>query len=606
MSCAELRNYLSVPEVGRRYNLGTLTPTMGAFVPTSSGLYVPEGARVDPAPIDFARTYIRLSEVATDQVIPLDEFRLILRHIPLRNALAAISSVMCVLREPAADNSWEKLDRDSLDFFREPVRSRLAAKVAQGSVIHAPQLIMILAKLVLAHCPDVVPDDQVFTVPPPFLLLILADNVDVDQTDFEGRESGFVAQLNDLAVEVAANSYFYSAYREDSELALFWRRWIEMSSEAPSPSLSMTFEEIFQQSTGVTLRDQTAVAIALWAGCTTRKLAVQHLNNFQQNGWARERVESAISLISCPVDRYRTLIEEELSSHGLDWYFTTFARYPVIAFGDELVILDPKLLLRRCIGGLPRFDIESGLKRQGRIIEVNAFRAAFTHYSERYACEVFESLTGSVGVRRVYTDKDLKRAYKDEKVADIAVDYGTAWVVVEVTTSQAARDTVNAVSVGGLRQDIAMIMKEVEQVAATIDHLRQRQEQLIGERRENAVNFYPIIVLTEGYPNNPITTTLVREEAKRRGLLASNDVAPVELMNLGELDMVEGVAETHAPALPEILRLKQRSNFHADSIRNFLVGDPRFEPRRPRRVSRDFRRVFDDAVAVLGGDPTAE
>jgi hypothetical protein len=108
---------------------------------------------------------------------------------------------------------------------------------------------------------------------------------------------------------------------------------------------------------------------------------------------------------------------------------------------------------------------------------------------------------------------------------------------------------------------------------------------------------------TDGFPNNPAITSLIRDEVAARGLLKSPDIAPVEIMDLTEIDMVEGLAEGTGPALPDVLKLKHQSNFRADSVRNFLAADPRFSPRRPRRVAVDFKRVLSEIIAALGGKP---
>jgi len=155
-----------------------------------------------------------------------------------------------------------------------------------------------------------------------------------------------------------------------------------------------------------------------------------------------------------------------------------------VRFGEHVIVLDPALVLKRCFGPLPLFEIEDGLKAQGRHREFEAVKQAFADYTEIYAQQAFESLTGTVGVKRVFSDRDLKRTFKGKKVADVVIDYGDAWVVVEVTTSQAARSTVNGASVDGLAQDIKTILREAEQVSATINHIRRKPEALTGSRRK--------------------------------------------------------------------------------------------------------------------------
>jgi hypothetical protein len=347
-----------------------------------------------------------------------------------------------------------------------------------------------------------------------------------------------------------------------------------------------------------------AIAIALWSSCVNERQPIVNCRTYLSPlGWEPERVERLLSYIALPIDEYRRRIREELEQRSLDWHFTTFALFPLVRFEEDVIVLDPELLLRRCLGFIPFFDIQAGLVAQGRRSEVSAVRRAFDDYSERYVREALESLSGTASPKRVYSDKDLRRADNRRKMADVAVDYGDAWVVVEVTTHQASRDTVNAVSVSGLIRDRDALIEEAIQVQSTIDLIRQDQTALTGGPRESRVTFFPIIVLTEGFPNNPLVTSIVREELKSRNLLIAPDIAPLELIDVVELDMVEGVAETGGPTLPEILRLKAASNFHADSLGNFLIADARFSPKRPQRVADAFRRMFSEVVVALQGDP---
>jgi hypothetical protein len=211
-------------------------------------------------------------------------------------------------------------------------------------------------------------------------------------------------------------------------------------------------------------------------------------------------------------------------------------------------------------------------------------------------------MSGITFTRRVYREIDLKRAFTGSKTADLVVDYGSAWAVVEVSTHQIARDTVNGVSINGLRRDREAVLKEAIQVASTISRLRENERALTGSRPTSRKRFFPIILLTEGFPTNPLTTSAVREELRVRKILQEADVAPIEIIDVIELDMIEGAIEAGSCALPELLRCKEESNFHADSVRNFLVGDPRFVPRRPRRINGPLRRFFKAVARNMGRD----
>jgi hypothetical protein len=67
--------------------------------------------------------------------------------------------------------------------------------------------------------------------------------------------------------------------------------------------------------------------------------------------------------------------------------------------------------------------------------------------------------------------------------------------------------------------------------------------------------------------------------------------------------MIESIAEAGGPSLPEIFDAKARSNFAADSLRNFLTTSPEFDVERPARVSQIFSAPLMRVAARIG-EPT--
>lgn len=264
--------------------------------------------------------------------------------------------------------------------------------------------------------------------------------------------------------------------------------------------------------------------------------------------------------------------------------------------------MDPDLVLDRCIDFPLWYDIEHGLGLAGRKT-TPAIRQAYNEYSERHIGEVFQSITGHFQAQRVYLDKHLKKAYRGSSVADVAVDYGDAWVVVEVTTTPPQRHTVNASSITGLERDVEMIIAEAGQVSETINHLRSHPARLTGRPGMRVKEFFPVIVLAEGFPINFIVMGIVRDELSRRGILQEPGIALVELMTLGDLDVIEAMAEHRGSTLPDLLRAKATSAFWSDSIKNFVLSQPPYDLKRCARVAAGFNRFFSYVKkAIESGD----
>ncbi|MGC4821059.1 hypothetical protein [Micromonospora sp. DT63] len=593
---SSLGGYLAAPTAGRQSPLVGPVPHPRNYTRTAQGLWAPRSEQIDPNPLDNAKTYITFSDVADGQKIDGTYLIHLLRRVPIREALGVVALCMATIRRLDRGESARKLDRESLRFFKPPARDRVATALKEGSVLHAPQLLMVLAKLILRVSPDEVADEDRVTIPLPALLLVLADSIDADLPDNADPPS-----LNEIGLEMAANTNFHSRDRVDSRATSFLRRWIEMPAERRATPHQATMEESFAAACKFTINELAAFCVLLWMkaangnGCWTRPDEY-----FGRAGWRPDTVQKILQYISLPVGEYRQTMATEWDDRNLAWHFTTITRFPLVRFGDEVLALDPDLVLDRCIDFPLWYDIGHGLGPAGGRATLDV-RQAYDEYSERHVGEVFQSIVGRFQAQRVYLDRHLKKAYRGSSVADIAVDYGDAWVVVEVTTTPPQRHTVNASSITGFERDIEMVIEEVSQVSETIDRLRSNPARLTGRPGVRAREFFPVIVLAEGFPNNFIVTGIVRDELRRRGILQEAGIAPVELMTLGDLDVVEAMAEHQGSTLPDLLRGKAASAFRSDSIKNFILSQPSCDLKRCTRVAASFQRFFSyvkEAIAL--------
>jgi hypothetical protein len=313
---------------------------------------------------------------------------------------------------------------------------------------------------------------------------------------------------------------------------------------------------------------------------------------------------AALSLFSADVVTLRGLLLDETQNKGLVWSHDVLGRYPVVRADDGgLLVLDRNLLVRRIFGGLLALDIDAGLKGGTRTDRKRAKHVAgcLQHLAEVYALEIFEAVAGggSVGPR-VYGDAELKCAFArtGRRIADAAVDYGDAWVVVEVTTSKLTRASV-AASREALSKDVDKLVGEVEQIDHTIAALRAEERKLTGARPAPARRFHPLLVVTDGFPVNPMSTELLRQRVAHEGLLAGNDVAPLEVVDIIELEMLEGITEQGGPSLRDILAGKERAVFFRSSVRDYLLVERGLNPAHSQRVSTLLERALDPALDAL-------
>ncbi|MDX6319014.1 MAG: hypothetical protein QOD35_2414, partial [Nocardioidaceae bacterium] len=119
-----------------------------------------------------------------------------------------------------------------------------------------------------------------------------------------------------------------------------------------------------------------------------------------------------------------------------------------------------------------------------------------------------------------------------------AVEMPGSWLVAEVTTSRLRRETAAAVDESALCADVDKLVEEVEQIDAAISALRSRPGALGSHR---GTRFYPVLILPDGFPIGAVSLGLLRQGVRDAGLLAGGDVAPLEVVDLTELEMLENV-----------------------------------------------------------------
>jgi hypothetical protein len=94
------------------------------------------------------------------------------------------------------------------------------------------------------------------------------------------------------------------------------------------------------------------------------------------------------------------------------------------------------------------------------------------------------------GARRVWYEEDMQQAWSPKRgkvsVCDIAIDYGWAWVCIEVVSGRLTQKTLTGGTAADFDQDVAkLVEKKVKQLDATIQHLDRstlqfRTDDLLG------------------------------------------------------------------------------------------------------------------------------
>lgn len=600
-----LPTFLSPLTKGATYFQGTaIRAVQAGFVQLPNKLIVPERYARPVQPIDQMRTFLTCKEVFGSS-FPIDQAYDELRRISIYEVIVSVAAIFRALRQPGI--KFTDIDMwFASEFFQDPARIR-AINLLRGSnrTLVVPQALLKLLQLALLHSPPSVPPEEsrgnVVAA-----LMIITDNLGRGSVD---KDMQYVLKdvPGDLGRELIANQIFNAQLYEPHSLGRFVRTWLQLPVEHVNDSQVVNLEEAYFRYSGLKLRDVIAVGIALWAG------ALQHgaligAGYYRNSALSADRFNKALSLISTPIPTLRGLIEEEAGQGAADWAFDTFNRFPIVRLSnDELIVLDPDMLMRRVFSWTALFDIENGTvdvseSKKERRKSIERIKNCLRHLTEIYTSEVLDSIAPSLpSTPRVYHDSQLMQAYSANRiqVADAAIDYGDAWVVVETTTTHMRRDSVKGRSDDAVVADLRKFVDEARQIDSTISCLREREQDLTGHAPAGSKKFYPLIVATEGFPTSPITMTLLRDMLRERNVLTQMDTMPLEVVDITELEMIEGVQAEGGPNLKQLLDSKSRASLKLCSMNQYLLTEARLNPKRPPRVNRLFAEGVNAAIKEL-------
>ncbi len=599
------QNYLAAVGAEQWFTQGSVTPPLGPrYAQTPAGLIVPMSVAREPAPIDQVKLYLT-SEESLGAAVPLEQVLAALVRLPVELALPWVARWLSALRRPAA--SQAAVDAAFVDeHLLEPHRTRVRNILRDpGRVLVTPQALFCLAKLALLLCPSSggsPPDEDVR--PLVFALLGLADHLSADLDGLDEAEEIVIGDRpGPLGREIIANQLANSNRQETGRWTAFQRCWRELPRELAGHPRVVDLEAAYESATGVPLDDLVTICGAAWASCANGNVMLAP-NHFDGLGWSPERLKRVLQLISCDPASLSVDVRLEAEEFGIAWAIGTFERYPLVRWpSGHLTVVDPELILDRGCGVWPLYDILRELEARGESAQARRVRGAYDHVCETYAREVVASIVGDPSGSRLFDEDQLRTAFgRKRKTADLAIDYGHSWVVLDATTTGLQRLTFAGTSDDAVVQDFEKIVEKARQLDATISALRANEGRLTGVPRVGYRRFYPVVVTSTKFAAGPIFVSMLHDRLRGEGLLQSRDTAPLEVMEFEDLDVVEGLVESGGPGFTELLGGKAESGLRNMSVRDYVMLTlGRRDVRRPRRVDVSWRSWVDTALNAFRG-----
>ncbi|MET9955159.1 hypothetical protein ABZ135_26920 [Streptomyces sp. NPDC006339] len=587
--------YLVEIKNGAKFISGTTARLLSVqYVQRPSGIFVPERVGVAPAPIDLIKTYVTYEELVGEKshlAVVID----LLKKVNVFEVLGFTSQWLARYYDPGVDHG--RLDREYAELhFQGLLRVKAISFVNEGRVFVAPQLLHAVAKLALIYS-STQSSEPVDVGLLGLIPLALGDHLDQsgDIPDGENVVVDSDGLPGVLARHMISNQHLNRPLDSASLMASFSRRWREISRENPHRDLG-SFEDLYRAEVGIDLDELESVVMAAWSHVSLHHKTFIPASYFQSCGVPLERVVAVLSHLACTLDGLRYHLANDITEldGGLEWSIAPFERFPILTVDGGILVLDPRLLMHRVFGWLPYFDVLDKLKDDRK--RTGQLRDYAGRVSEIYALEILGSIAPRLR-KSIFFEEDLRQAYgRRRKVVDAVIDYGDRWVVVDISTRQLMRESVAGTSGETVKKDLdALVKYKAAQIQSTIDAIRGDEARLTGSPGSPRV-FYPVIVASEGFPFNPVTSSMIEDLLRRENLLQGPGIAPVQVVDVAELEIVEGVQEWGGPSFVDLLEGKRDAGLWRASLRDYVLVELGLSPKRPARLERLWKGLFNRVI----------
>lgn len=593
----DVSSFLMVPVEGRAYVAGSAVP---ALQPRArrlpSGIWVPASAQVGPYPIDLIRAFMTASEVF-GEAIPIGVARAWMAGAD-RNSVIATCAAMLNERESPGASSRDLDYALARRLFKGAAAERVANMIRDGRPLVAPQglLMTMKAALELGRVGGDLDMSHLIAV-----ILAVQEELGRDETDADATAPDRLTPAGRLFRGIVSSQSFHRRGDPATILIGSQLRWHDLPSAMSGEPGAVDLEEAFQGATGIAREDFIAIGVGLYARATQHPGQPFEASWFSSFGWPVDRLEAVLAMVTGDLDQLRSDLAADDGRLGSQWSFDAMRRWPVVRLGSgHLVVTSPHLVLERFFGWLPLFDIQAAL------LPANAkdwarTKAFFEAVCERQAKDALRAIVQGGPTQRFFDESELRAAYGKGRVADAAVDCGSAWVVLEVSSRSLVRESVIGESRAHLETDLDRgIYQKAEQLDATITNLVRDEAALTGAAAPTGRRYVPVLVVTEGFPVNPMTTAAIETDLKARGLLQGPRVSPLRILEQEDLHAIEAIIEDGGGGLLSLLEGYEQGQLRAMGFRDWAVTEARLAVGRPSRLEEVFKRSTRPAFEALG------
>ena len=373
------------------------------------------------------------------------------------------------------------------------------------------------------------------------------------------------------------------------------RLWFDYGSRLQRVVLRETPDDLLREAIGVGLDDVLALGFGVVAYAMSWEpgkppYLVPDFKNVDA-----ETVEAFLRYISDDADG----LQSRLAPLEGAFDFLPLQQTPVLNAEAGLLTLDLGYLWDRITLGLFWAVHDHEKENHGEVAREH-WAQAYGEMIERMAEDAIASMSvpDLGGGKTFFTEEDFGELYGGRR-ADAGLDLGRTLVLFEVVSGQLHTATRIEGDPEQFHRDTnRLVIEKCGQLTALADAILADPGRLTGSAEVPRI--VPVVIAGGGYPVQDLTMRYIEARLAEEDLLTDGRIAPLAILRLSDLEILEALVEEGHSAGDVILRWKQ-SGYGHETFRNFVIaefgGDRSY---RPRRMHERVERAFDLIVNRFG------
>jgi hypothetical protein len=503
----------------------------------------------------------------------------------------AAAELTATIDKPQFVQDLREAYRGFLGRFPAPTLSRFDELLARGYSFLGRHVLLQTVRELLTR-PDV--GNPPAKLPPHLALVTVAHAIAGRTRKPTGPDEPTLCGLPEgLALSLVCNSSFHHSGDLYADLDRCLRLWQVYGPQVKARLGGREPTALLKEATGVELEDLLAVGIGLFAHLLQWSPGKPiRLNEDLGSDMSTDVREAVLAQVATDVD---DLVQRFTQGAQSEWDLLAIQERPVVRLDNGLLVLDGRLLTERFTTGL-FWIVHDHLRDTEGDAERKSWTDAWGYMIEAMAEDDLKPHAPTLlgGAPSVLDERGLSDAFekvakspkgKQRKSADCLIDFGPVIGIFEVVSGRLVVATRVRGDRAAFGRDMEkIVLCKVRQLDATARDALSFPHALFGA---GAVPrpIQPVVVAGEDFPISPVVTRYVEDYRKAEGLLKGAMIRPLAVIDLGDLEALEGLAQ-EGHLICDLLLAWKNSDLSDMPLRNYLLEQYPWRPElyRPARM----------------------